>query len=291
MKYAKTTPTALAIATSAAITLIMPAARAFTITQNNNASILFNSLLGNTSGLSNFQVSTIGDPEAFGTFENDPFGLGSGIVLSTGRVQEIAGQNKQDGSGGSFNNDLSTDFGSQEESGDSISLNVSFDASSSVDKLLFQYVFGSEEFTEFVGTNFNDSFQLLLNGVNLAQLSDGKPVTINNLVPSANGLFHADYINNPAGPNTTTKLDGYTKVLTFEGLLKQNARNTLTINIQDVGDGLLDSAIFFKSGSFSTLSALSVSEKIPEPPVIFGLLSLSAMASLHGRKKPTFHSS
>jgi hypothetical protein len=90
--------------------------------------------------------------------------------------------------------------------------------------------------------DYNDDFELLLNGTNFAKLTDGKTVTINNLVPNSGdrSTDHPDYIDNPSLTGIAAniiKLDGFTKVLGFEGLLKQNQTNVLSIRIQDVGDG------------------------------------------------------
>ncbi|MCT7954150.1 choice-of-anchor L domain-containing protein [Laspinema sp. D3] len=268
-----------------------PSAIAFTITPNNHKDLLLEALLGTTYGLSNFSMeikanSTKMGLEAIGLFENDPFGLGSGIVLSTGRVKAIPGENTRDGqllpSDDSSPHDLSTAFISS-GSPDSLSLQISFDADQTASKLFFQYVFGSEEFVEFGGDKFNDSFELLLNGINLAKLSDGQNVTINNLVPNPAGPFHRDYINNPAGPGILTKLDGFTRALTFEGLLRQNAPNTLTINIKDVEDGRLDSAVFLKGGSLGT-ALLPDPEKVPEPGLAIASLVMGGLILRKGRK-------
>lgn len=263
--------TAAAIATSAAISVVGVPAMAFTVTQNNNGTDLLNALLGTTTGLSNFSVSTTGNAAAFGLFSNDPFGLTKGIALSTGKVVDIPGVNTISGPLGS--NDLSTDFGTPGVTDDLTQVDISFDADSTVEKVFFQYVFGSEEFKEYGGSNFNDSFELLLNGVNLAKLSDGKTVTINNLVPSPGGPYHPDYIDNPSGLSTLTKLDGYTKTLTFEGLLNKNAKNTLSIKINDVSDGRWDSAVFLKGGTLGTV------KPVPEPASTLGLLALGAMGA------------
>ena len=56
------------------------------------------SALGDVSGLTNVTISLTGSTEAAGKFENDPFGLGSGIVLSTGRAADLVGPNTSDGS-------------------------------------------------------------------------------------------------------------------------------------------------------------------------------------------------
>ncbi|MEG4115990.1 choice-of-anchor L domain-containing protein [Microcoleus sp. N9_B4] len=275
---------ALTATLTTALSLLAGPAMAFSVGATNNTETLKNNLLGtNTAGLSNFSVSITGNSAAFGTFTNDPFGLTSGVVLSTGRVTNIPGQNRKDNFT-TQDSDLSTDFGAKGEQGDLTQLNLSFFADSTVEKLFFEYVFASEEFPEFGDSEFNDDFELLLNGTNLAKLSDGKTVTINNLVPDPynRSKDHPDYIDNPSLTGIAAniiKLDGFTKVLGFEGLLKQNQTNVLSIRIKDVGDGYLDSAVFIKSGSVGTVQ----SEPVPEPMTVGGLMAGGAMLAA-GRK-------
>ncbi|NQE35748.1 choice-of-anchor L family PEP-CTERM protein [Microcoleus asticus] len=277
---------ALTATLTTAMSLWTAPAMAFSVGATNNIETLKNNLLGaNTVGLSNFSVSIMGNSAAFGTFTNDPFGLTSGVVLSTGKVADLPGQNRKDNvvvlTNGS---DLNTDFGAKGEKGDFTELNLSFFANSTVEKLFFEYVFASEEFPEFGGSEFNDDFELLLNGTNLAKLSDGKTVTINNLVPDPNNRSkdHPDYIDNPSLTGIAAnivKLDGFTKVLGFEGLLKKNQTNVLSIRIKDVGDGNLDSAVFIKGGSVGTVQP----EPVPEPMTVGGLMAGGAMLAV-GKK-------
>ncbi|MEG4251040.1 choice-of-anchor L family PEP-CTERM protein [Microcoleus sp. Pol10D4] len=275
---------ALTATLTTALSLLAAPAMAFSVGATNNTETLKNNLLGtNTAGLSNFSVSITGNSAAFGTFTNDPFGLTSGVVLSTGKVAAIPGKNRKDNFT-TKDSDLSTDLGSEGEEGDLTQLNLSFFADRTVEKLFFQYVFGSEEFPEFGGSKYNDDFELLLNGTNLAKLSDGKTVTINNLVPDPNNRSkdHPDYIDNPSFTGIAAniiKLDGFTKVLGFEGLLKKNQTNVLSIRIKDVGDGKLDSAVFIKGGSVGTVQP----EPVPEPMTIGGLMAGGAMLAA-GRK-------
>ncbi|MBD2742569.1 choice-of-anchor L domain-containing protein [Coleofasciculus sp. FACHB-1120] len=255
-----------AIGVTAALTMFGNSAMAFTVTPNNNTNALLNALLGDTTGLSNFSVNATGNADAFGLFNDDPFGLKDGIVLSTGNVTDVVGPNDSEGTSGA---------------GTLAQLDISFDAGASVEKLFFQYVFGSEEFVEWGGSQFNDSFELLLNGVNLAKLTDGKTVTINNLVPNAAGPYHADYINNPLG-SLGTELDGYTKTLTFEGLVNKNAKNTLSIKIKDIGDSSFDSAVFIKGNS---VGVVEPPKDVPEPSLMLGLLSVGGMTLIGRRHK------
>ncbi len=246
-------------------------ASAFTI--NQGTSNLLNELLGTTTGLSNFSVSTSGDSRAFGTFSDDPFGLSSGIVLSTGKVVDLPGENN------------SSNTTTNLHGIDSITLDISFDADDTVNKLFFNYVFGSEEFLEYAGSSFNDAFELSLNGVNLAFLTNGDAVAINNLVASSSGPFSPDYINNPAGPGTKTELDGYTKVLGFEGILNKSATNLLSINIKDVGDSAYDSAVFLQGKSLSTVNPSTPATDVPEPGIVLGLLATGVAAGVSRKKR------
>jgi hypothetical protein len=160
-----------------------------------------------------------------------------------------------------LNDDLSSDFGLPGAENDSISMEIEFDADETVDFVYFQFVFGSEELVEYGGDQFNDRFSLELNGFNFAQLNDGSEVSINTLAPNAFGPFNEDLVRNPVetGPAAAeTRLDGYTKPLTFVGFVEPNATNTLTLTVEDIRDGLLDSAVFVKGGTLGTI----------EPPAI-----------------------
>jgi len=263
---------ALTATLATAMSLVAAPAMAFSVAQTSNLEILKKNLLGtNTAGLSDFSLSITGDAQAFGTFTDDPFGLGSGIVLSTGRVTDLPGS--------------SSDFASTSigfSAGDLAELNLSFFADSTAEKLFFNYVFGSEEFLEFGGTSFNDSFELLLNGANLAKLNDGQTVTINNLVPNAGNRStdNPDFIDNSSGlAASIIKLDGITKVLGFEGLLKKNDTNVVTFRIKDVGDTSYDSAVFIQ-GKMGTIDP---DETVPEPMTMGGLMAGGAMLAA-GRK-------
>jgi len=257
---------ALTATLATAMSFVAAPAMAFSVTQTSSLLTLKDNLLGTkTAGLSNFELSITGNAQAFGTFTGDPFGLGSGIVMSTGRVADLPGPSS------SF---ASTSFGTSP--GDLAELNLSFFADSTAKNLFFNYVFGSEEFPEYGGSSFNDSFELLLNGTNLAKLTDGKAVTINNLVPGGGSQNNPDYIDNSSGlAASIIKLDGLTKVLGFKGLLKQNDTNVLTVRIKDVGDTAYDSAVLVQ-GSVG-------SEPVPEPMTMGGLMAGGAMLAA-GRK-------
>ena len=234
------------------------------VTQSNDGDLLRDTLLGTgATGLNSLGITLVGDGRAFGTVAADnPFGLGEGIILSTGKVEDLEGVNAVDGglyrAPGLLANDLSSDFGVDGQQGDTIQFTYTFEkaASASVDTLVFDFIMFSEEFREFGGSQFNDSFRILLNGVNLATLTDGSAATINNLMPSAY-TKHPDVILNPVGTGPLAdqiRADAYTKTLSFAGRM-QDGVNTLTIEVKDAGDGIYDSGIIVKGGTFKAVAS------------------------------------
>lgn len=242
-------------------------AMALTVTPTSNTNDLLSSLLGSTPGLSNFAINTSGTntSNGFGTFSNDTvFGLGSGIVLSSGDASGVVGPN----------NASSSTTGSGQKS----QLNISFDANSTTDNLFFQYVFGSEEFFEFAQSSFNDFFELQLNGTNLALLPNGNPVTINNLATASGPIDPTILV---ANPGDETQLDAFTNVLMFQGILNKGANNTLSLFVSDAGDSAFDSAVFVKGESITTVPP---SEKVPTPALLPGLIGMG-VAALRKRRQ------
>ena len=255
MKRFQATLATLPLILTTAFCLNTSAAKAatFTVDPNNDPTNLTKGLFGDTTGIntSSFKVQTIGNAQAFGTFQNDPFGLKSGVVLSTGKVIDLPGKNQCYTSCA----DVKTDFAPLGKAGDTIQLQIDF-INDTAGKFFFQYVFGSEELPEWAGSQYDDRFKLELNGKNLAYLS-GKitEVDINNLARST------DLILNPPGKgfaSNETKLDGYSKPLLFTGDLQQGL-NRLLITIADRTDGIYDSAVFLKAGTLGTVKPPGIS--------------------------------
>lgn len=190
-------------------------------------------------------------------------GLSGLITASAGRLAAPA--------------DLSTDFGRPGAEDDVVTLDYRFhlEEGSTADTLVFEFALFSEELVEFAGSAFNDRFSLRLNGVELAQLSDGAAATVNNLRAAPLGPSSADLILNPVGGGPAagaTRADAYTRVLSFAGPLR-DGENTLVIEARDVRDGLLDSGILIRAGTVMTgtgLAGKAVLDFEPEPGLVLG---------------------
>lgn len=201
--------------------------------------------------ISNIDVS--GAPIGIGFFDSEleTFDLNAGLVLSTGDVTKIpapASEFITAANEGNSDDDINyvTQFFSYDASV------IEFDFTITEDQTLdFSYIFGSEEYPEFVNTNFNDAFLFLVSGPNyngaysnnsenIATLPDTNIiVSINSINDMENSEY---YFNNELG--TDIAFDGYTTVLpsTFDALANQTYH--IKIVIADVSDSAYDSAIF-----------------------------------------------
>ena len=130
---------------------------------------------------------------------------------------------------------------------DAASLTVNFTPTNP--QLAINYVFASEEYQEFVGTEFNDVFAFFVNGVNCA-LTPGtaSPITVNTINQNINSLFYVP--NEPA--TYDTEFDGFTVVLTCRAAVNPGVPNTLRLVIADASDGILDSGVFLQANGVSS---------------------------------------
>ena len=249
-----------------AFSLFATSAHAIVISQTGNATTLVNNIIGPgivVVGTPTFQgAATQGGTFSSGSAE---VGFSSGIVLHTGNVNEIPGANSNTGTetrgvGSPGNNSLDVSVGS----GGTALIPSSFDAAvlsfefqfgdgSIGGDVNFAFTFASEEYIDFIGTQFNDAFVLLIDGVNVG-LVGGVPVTINTVNDVINSAFYVNNVANTNGipnANRAIEFDGLTTTLIASALNLGSGTHTATFAVADVGDSRLDAAVFIQAGSFS----------------------------------------
>ncbi len=142
---------------------------------------------------------------------------------------------------------------------------MEFDFVPLVDSISFRYVFASEEYKEFVGSQFGDAHAILISGPgingnqNLMRLPNGDEVSIHNVhgpVSNAFGIFpptNSDYyvdnipISNSTDP-TELGFDGYTQSTVAKVTnLEVGAIYHMIIGVADGNDPLFDSALFIEA--------------------------------------------
>jgi hypothetical protein len=103
-----------------------------------------------------------------------------------------------------------------------------------------RYVFASEEYLQYVGSQFNDVMAVFVNGVNCAVVpGTSTPISINTVNPGAN----AQYYINSSGSGYNTKMNGLTVPLQCDVPITPGQKVTVKIAVADASDGVLDSAV------------------------------------------------
>ncbi len=228
------------------------------------------------SGISYSNVVYTGEPNAIGKFTTgvNPtnLGLSSGVIMSSGYVNGTGNQ----AIGSPASNFVSTQFSGTYTDANLQSLipsytvkdatKIEFDFIPVSDTIKFRYVFGSEEYNEFVGTSYNDVFGFFISGpnpsggnynnYNIARIPNTTlPVTINNV---NSGSYSTYYVNNELLGGTTIVYDGFTKVLTAWAKVVPCVQYHIKLAVGDAGDQSYDSGVFLEANSFSS-PTLSVS--------------------------------
>lgn len=218
-------------------------------------------LLGEGVVVSN--ITFAGDPQQIGYFDatNANFPIPEGIVMSSGDVNDVPG------SGSVFaetqfagNGDADLDVISSAGTEDAVVLE--FDFVPTGDSIKFDYIFGSEEYPEFVNAGFNDVFAFIISGPgfsgpfanggeNIALIPGTvTPVTIDNVNDGLNSQYYVDN-NNGTDPNGVV-YDGYTVTLTALAEVQCGATYHLKFAISDAGDDRFDSGVFLEARSFNS---------------------------------------
>lgn len=273
-----------------ALALAAAPASAISVVPTADETTLQNAIFGSLAGLTVTDFAVSGHTDEFsgeqstGTYSNasGTYGVGPGVVISTGHVG-----NYNDGANTADN--VSTGYFAPATAADDLLLDpitpidpitsepfehfdvtridITFDASPEVENVFFTIVFGSEEFTEFIGTDFIDTFGIYFNGTNIA-LVNGQPVNIN----------HPDVVN-IAG----TELDGLIApdgdpLLVFQvPVAPGSTGNTLTFIVADTSDDILDTTVY--------ISGVGSANPVPEPAVTALLLAGAGALALRSRRR------
>lgn len=197
-----------------------------------------------------------------------------GIILTTGKVFDAAGPNRRSNTTFALGTkgDRALEGIAKGITYDAVWLE--FDFKPEMETVIFNFFFGSEEYTEYVNSQFNDVFAFYISGPgykgvkNLAVVpQNNAPITVNTVNHLSNRLNYID--NNPydrLGHLKKEKLDylypdllrnyeydGFTTLLSAEARVKPGEVYHIKISIADVGDSRYDSAVFLEANSFTSL--------------------------------------
>lgn len=223
-----------------------------------------NVLVGN--GVQVFNITFSGDPNQIGTFNSNGsnIALPSGIVMSSGDVATLVptGNPSTDYSGPGDADILATaqSVTTNPQAGLINSTNdaaiLEFDFIPAGDSVKFNFVFGSEEYTTWINTQYNDAFGFYLSGpnpaggnytsTNLALVPNTTlPITISTIHPGFNSQY---YIGTPVGHS----FNGITTPLEIAFAVSCGQVYHFKFAVADCVDGILDTGVFLEGSSFTS---------------------------------------
>jgi hypothetical protein len=294
----------IALFSGASLFIAGPSKAALSVTASTDAAAMAAALLGPGVKLVTGSASYIGAADASGFFTGDTTIFGNpagvdGVLFTSGSVTNALPPNNSPSataSNGALGSSyLSSLIGRPTLNASTLNFKITVDPD--VSAVEWTYVFGSEEYNEYVNSSFNDVFALSLDGTNLALIpGTSTPVSINNVNngnPVGSGLISnpSFYRNNSPGVNAggvpgpyETQYDGLTTVLKSVATgLKPGVEYNLSFAIADTSDTILDSGVFLKGGSVKRAE-----EKVPAPlPLLGAGAALAWSRRLRGRISST----
>jgi len=225
-------------------------------------------------------ISFTGNPGAVGYFSGGfifGFNHPQGIIMSSGfagtlaKSNNCAAQNASGSTGGGSDPDLNDLTGL----GINDACVIEFDFKPSGDSVKFNFIFGSEEYHDWVNTQFNDVFGFFLSGpgingpytnnaINIAEVpGTHNPVSISNVncgnvgpgcdIPLGDGpgcqYLHDNTIQ-AQGSFSQVALDAYTLPFVADNEVQSCQWYHIKLAIGDVSDAAYDSGVFLEKGSF-----------------------------------------
>ncbi|MDZ7741885.1 MAG: choice-of-anchor L domain-containing protein [Bacteroidota bacterium] len=205
-------------------------------------------------------------------------GIDSGLVLTSGRATNTIGPNTNTGVSSSNGEAGDPDLTSMANDPTHDASVLEFDFIPQSSNLQFSYVFGSDEYPEFVN-DFNDAFGFFISGPgingtfsnnskNIALIPGSDPpvyITIDNVNNGDNNngpCMNCEYYYNNTG-GQTIEYDGFTKGGNFWPVLRAVADVTpcstyhIKLAVGDAVDFALDSGVFLEANSFSAVGISS----------------------------------
>lgn len=251
---------------------------------NSNPENLVRNVLAGP-GVLIYNITSYGNAEQFGYFTNgQDLGLDSGVVISTGLATAAASSyplsgteadfayNKQTGQGEGDDDlfaiakETAIKLGNAQPSRMHDAASIAFEFEPESDTVVFNFVFGSEEYPDYVNTAFNDAFGFFVAGpgysgpysapatyangaANLAKVpGEDLAITVSTINSSRNAGL---YVSNQ-NKSFSTHYNGFTKVLTVKMGVQACQRYFFRFAIADGTQNNFDSGIFIGAGGFST---------------------------------------
>jgi gliding motility-associated-like protein len=225
--------------------------------QGGSLNAILSAFIGNGLIISNPVINC--PSNAYGTYSGgSPFNLSNGVVLTTGNVNQVSGpaSSFMSTSNGTTCND--PQLLTLEPSATNDCCILEFDVIPQCDELSIRFVFGSEEYPDYVNQSFNDAFGFFITGPkpsggsytnqNIAIVTGTTICSIDNVNAASNSTY---YVNNTGG--TTLPFGGYTTAITSTLSVVPCQSYHFKMAIADASDDMFDSGVFIDLFECSSL--------------------------------------
>ncbi|ANH61025.1 T9SS type B sorting domain-containing protein [Dokdonia donghaensis] len=232
---------------------------------------LIEDILIDSNCISNIQVTNVvggdfgGQEQSYGYFNanGSDFPLQEGIVLSTGRLQNVQGPNTSlsDDDAPDWLGDADLEFVLDEQNTTNATI-LEFTFQSTASEVRFRYLFASEEYQEGNPNtcNFSDLFGFLIRQEgeqgyeNIALVPDTttpvKVTTVHPEIPNGCPGINEFYFESFNGNTAPINFNGQTKVIEAKAIIQPNVNYQVKLVIADEQNFRFDSAVFLEAGSF-----------------------------------------
>ncbi|MGY0392996.1 choice-of-anchor L domain-containing protein [Bizionia sp. KMM 8389] len=218
---------------------------------------------------------------SYGYFDanNSSFPFRSGIVLSTGQVQNSAGPNTtlSDDNAPNWGGDADLESALNETNTTNATI-LKFEFEAIADQISFRYIFASEEYQEGNSNTcrYSDLFGFLIRPTNapagqyenIAVVPNTqvpiKVTTVHSGIPNSCDPINEQYFGSWNGPNAPINFNGQTAILTATANVIPNTTYEVKLVIADEQNYRYDSAVYLEAGSFKLSSNLGPNLLIAE---------------------------
>ena len=244
-----------------------------------DAKHLFETLIGEGVVLKSYSITKASSDEAYGFFEDKKASLGmkKGLIMTTGGITALCSGNTSQAMSNMTHASAENRNNVTDKQTDCIELQnlinkgqktydvcfIELDIVPTADSLSFNYVFGSEEYDEFIGTEFNDVFGFFISGKgikgekNLAVVPNSNtPVSVNTINNGKHGYnsritaSNSSYYVSNVGGNLPIEYDGLTKLMQIRQVVTPYETYHIKLAIADVSDATYDSGVLIEGKSF-----------------------------------------
>lgn len=252
----------------AALVISSFAAAQLTVSPQTDLQELARAITGPGVTISNPQI--ICHTQGYGEFQytGSSLGIDEGILLTTGTMANAVGPNNVENT--TFQQNTSGDPTLNLVTGRTTydACKFEFDVIPAGDSLRFDFVFGSEEYNEWVGSQYNDVFGFFISGPgitgdpgignqkNIALIpGTNQAVAINNVNNGSNSIFFHD---NAGGQHL--QYDGITRGLSAFSVVQPCQTYHLKLVVADASDRKFDSGVFIAKVKSNPVSMQLISQ-------------------------------